>query len=321
MGDYISDYKQDPLTVGRIVLPSNFNGNLSRVMDDLRYRMESAVEKTKMQEDHPGRKCYTKKEYAQLLQEAFVQKLNEKEGLRNVVASMLNIPPRYMGAKLGDFSNGSFVTANHEGVDLQINEDGLMISGGPGSGKTHLACALLIEQALSYVDIETPRYVPEVHKLTVREEDLIVIDGVTTSRKLLKIEIHPQWSQARFVSIPNMLMSVKESFGNRDQENILRDYVDNYKLLVLDDLASEQSTEKSKEEVSWSNATIYYIVSERINRMNPTIVTSNLKLAEISKRNPRIASRLGGMNYVSMGDMDRRLNKSKTITYKINEEK
>jgi DNA replication protein DnaC len=70
--------------------------------------------------------------------------------------------------------------------------------------------------------------------------------------------------------------------------------------LVLDDYGSEKSTD-------WTAETIFTIIDDRIAQMRPTIVTSNLTLADIDRADPRLASRLGGMICVELKGADRRL--------------
>lgn len=62
-------------------------------------------------------------------------------------------------------------------------------------------------------------------------------------------------------------------------------------LLVIDDLGTEKLTE-------WVEEQLYYVINGRYNAMLPTVITTNLRLADIMQRyGARIVSRLCGMCY------------------------
>ncbi len=88
-------------------------------------------------------------------------------------------------------------------------------------------------------------------------------------------------------SVVNLLSKVEaEHFGNT--ERITIDLLNNVDLLILDDLGSEFYT-------SFNESTLYEIINTRINLSLPTIVNSNLTVAELQKKyNDRIISRIFG---------------------------
>lgn len=87
----------------------------------------------------------------------------------------------------------------------------------------------------------------------------------------------------------NILESIEdEHYGEHSRETL--DAVLGADLLILDDLGTEQESKFLKSK-------IFNIIDTRISRRKPTIISTNLNLADISKRyDGRIASRLAG-NY------------------------
>ncbi|KAF0156271.1 MAG: DNA replication protein [Elusimicrobia bacterium] len=149
------------------------------------------------------------------------------------------------------------------------NSDGLYVTGAVGTGKTHLATAWLRQLLPEHLDLD--------------QYD------------------HVMGLAAKWESVPELLGRLRETFGGRGESEtgVLCDYM-LPSLLVLDDLGAEQSTD-------WTGQAIYRLVSKRLNDLRQTIVTSNLSLEELNVRDPRLASRLGGMAYQRLEGGDRRL--------------
>lgn len=99
---------------------------------------------------------------------------------------------------------------------------------------------------------------------------------------------------AAWISVPKLLTELRDVFRSKDrtESGILERYI-KCKVLVLDDLGAEKSTD-------FTSQAIYTLISERINWMRTTIVTSNLSVEEIHRGDPRLASRLGGMWQIVM---------------------
>lgn len=72
--------------------------------------------------------------------------------------------------------------------------------------------------------------------------------------------------------------------------------------LLIDDLGAEKVSD-------WSIPMMYEIIAARTNWNRPTIITSNLTVAQIADWNPRIASRLAGGVVYRMDGEDRRVAK------------
>lgn len=147
----------------------------------------------------------------------------------------------------------------------------LVLSGGAGSGKTHLAVAILRELV-----------------------------------RLCKILDGPKaWCgddrKGCFVSVPELLAKIRATYSdpNGDEEGLIDKYA-SVKYLVLDDLGAEKSTE-------WSISTLYLIIDRRYREMLPTIVTTNLTVDEIGQGlSRRIASRLSSGKVISIKAPDYR---------------
>jgi len=128
----------------------------------------------------------------------------------------------------------------------------IVLHGKTGCGKTHLAAATLREMV---------------------EHDTIA-------------------GMAKFITVPNLLMEIRDSFKDRATETekaIVTRYT-NYAVLIMDDLGADRGTE-------WAIETLYLIIDGRDAELRPTFITTNLSLDEIEAHyGARIASRIAGKN-------------------------
>lgn len=150
------------------------------------------------------------------------------------------------------------------------NDYGMFISGIEGSGKTYGATRVLAGM------------LPEA----ISDQNGLVVNYTFS---------------AAWVSAPKLLSDLRGTFrkdGGPSEQDILNQYI-GLKLLVLDDLGAEKATD-------FTSQAIYMLLSERINWMRPTIVTSNLSIEEIHRSDPRLASRLNGMVQKEADDKDLR---------------
>jgi DNA replication protein DnaC len=173
-----------------------------------------------------------------------------------IVASL---PPRYQKASLDDFTEAR---ANAIRVWLEKPTDGLLLTGGPGAGKTYLAAAIFI--------------------------------AVVNSRK----------ASIRFKRAAQLFQAIRDSYGQEDvsEEEILGDYI-KPRFLVLDDLGAGSLSDHERRYT-------LEVIDRRLNAERPTIITTNLTLAEISDRmDERIASRLSGYTLLKFTGEDRRTKK------------
>jgi len=157
-----------------------------------------------------------------------------------------------------------------------MNAKGAFISGPAGTGKTFGAWA-----ALCYHLKDSP---PKFTEETVN----------TDNARLIR-------DSFQFVSVTELLLKIRSSFDNKivTELEVIKKYIE-APLLILDDLGAENSTD-------FSYQTLYSIINERINWCRGTIVTSNFRLSEIDTSDPRLASRLGSFNFISLVGDDKRL--------------
>ena len=108
---------------------------------------------------------------------------------------------------------------------------------------------------------------------------------------------------SRWSTMTGILSDIRDTYNsgaNKTENDVIKEYSD-FPLLLIDDLGAEKITD-------WSISALYSILSTRINYMRYTIVTSNLDLKDIHDWNPRIASRLAGLQVHKMAGSDRRIN-------------
>ena len=102
--------------------------------------------------------------------------------------------------------------------------------------------------------------------------------------------------QGVFTSVTGLLFKIRRAFQTnisktKTEEYYLKEYAE-CQFLFLDDFGIEKSTE-------WSRQVLDYIVYERDSNLRPLILTTNLSLADISKKvDSRISSRLAAMGQV-----------------------
>ena len=201
--------------------------------------------------------------------------LESRLATRNDKMKNLKIPKRFESADTGDFPDATL-----KAVGNTAKPQSYYITGPVGTGKTHLAVGILKEWAacgLSYLDARRTFY-PDYDELG-----------------------------AAFIGAPELLGKVKASFDGKGKSSewIIKSY-QNARCLVLDDLGAEQKTE-------WSFSCLYRIISHRDGEMLPTIITSNLTLAQLEEWEPRIASRLAGMVVIALGGKDMRIGRRKRM--------
>ncbi len=190
-----------------------------------------------------------------------------------------------------------FINADMSSIDPQIWElvegfltgDSLYLWGLPGIGKTHLCFALIKEYF---------RKVPKRIRWYKEEEHA-------------EYETPPT---PHIMTVPDLLAKIKASFGRKEaeiyggepqgdlSESQIIEKVQQYKILFLDDLGTEKTTE-------WALQTIYSIIDYRYREMLQTVITSNLSLNNLSDRtSDRITSRIAEMcKVIELKGKDRRV--------------
>lgn len=100
-------------------------------------------------------------------------------------------------------------------------------------------------------------------------------------------KIGENFINSTFVNVPELLVKIKQSFGN-DEVNLdcTIERAKEAPLLILDDLGAEKPSE-------WVREQLYVIINRRYEDMLPTIVTTNCTTAELVERlGERTVSRL-----------------------------
>ena len=106
----------------------------------------------------------------------------------------------------------------------------------------------------------------------------------------------------RWTTVPELLMKIRATFrdGAQDTEDGIADRYGSAEIVALDDLGAEKVTD-------WSLSVLCVIINRRLNDCRPTIVTTNLTLAEIEAFDARLASRLSSFERIKLDGKDRRV--------------
>jgi DNA replication protein DnaC len=137
------------------------------------------------------------------------------------------------------------------------------------------------------------KYVDALRRYLQSPDKSILLTGTCGSGKThlavsLLRELHIRGHQRLlYRNVPELLFAIRASFnGGEQSEWAIVEECTGAEYLLLDDLGAEKSTE-------YSIGVLYMIINHRLSHNLPTIVTSNLSLAQIeSKLDARIASRL-----------------------------
>lgn len=196
--------------------------------------------------------------------ERFQAKLDERRNLirRGLLPEFLDrmeIPRRYCGKSFDTFDLYRSKVSLEELKKSVVEGKSLFIGGRAGAGKTHLAVALMQHWFAENYTGKLPR------------------------------------PQAIFLSVGDLFWKLKRTFedaGAGTAGDIIERYV-SVSLLVVDDLGVGRITEWSRGDV------LYPLIDCRYREMLPTIITSNLTIAQISELvDDRIASRIVEMGIV-----------------------
>lgn len=175
-----------------------------------------------------------------------------------------DIPKKHLSKSLDNFKGNSKIVKICKNYSLDVI-DSLLLTGCCGSGKTHLAVAILREMV---------------------RNDLIGYERLSGAKM----------KGAAFITAPELLFEIRQSFqdsSDTEEGDIIEKYT-KIPFLILDDLGAEKATE-------WTITTLYLIIDRRNREERHTIFTTNLSLAEIETQlSARIASRLADCKIIQL---------------------
>lgn len=191
------------------------------------------------------------------------------------------VPVRFTGCRFGTFlardGTKTALAAARRLVDAG-GDRGLVLTGPPGSGKSHLAVAVLAARIEAWVE----HYPVAIEEVAPRE-----------------VRVRPPHG-LRFVVVPSLLDQLRAGVEYRDRDDPLPGLV-HADLLVLDDLGREKSTD-------WVLERLYVLVNDRYNACRPTIATTNYAPGELADRGyePIVSRLVAGAELVRISASDYR---------------
>lgn len=175
------------------------------------------------------------------------------------------VPPRFTDRRLEGFEPRKGTASAIAGALAMLagDREGLILSGGPGAGKTHIAVGILA----SRLDAWLTGYPRAWWEMTEDVEPDAPPTIAVVRRPPLDV---------RFLVVPTFLDRLRSAIRFADHDDPLPTLFD-VDLLVLDDLGREKVTD-------WASERLYVLVNERYNRRRPTIVTTNYSPDELADR-------------------------------------
>lgn len=214
-----------------------------------------------------------------------------------LLANVINIPKRFEHCSFGTFKPRKENETVFELCKKWDASDCMILTGKPGTGKTHLAIAMLKNFPMVEEKSESHRIMQKSKVETLLES--AKEEEKKNLEKYLNDELY-NYRKAKCLFIPFVELFIEintSAMGDSGKMDILKKYSQGYEYdcICFDDLGAEKLTEAKREN-------LYYIIDGRYRELLPTIITSNFTIQEISETEPRIASRFAEMGKILQFD-------------------
>ncbi len=168
------------------------------------------------------------------------------------------VPTRFEGARFSNFETRPGTNIAFKTSEAVVTEQtSLLLSGPPGTGKTHLAVSMLAALIAGWLT-----QWPAPVQLVDEAPGLLAMGRP-------RLVVH-------FVVIPSFLDAIRATIRHAERMDPLQQLIE-ADLVVLDDLGRERSTD-------WATERLYVLINERYNRCLPTVATTNFTPQELANR-------------------------------------
>lgn len=191
-------------------------------------------------------------------------------------------------------------------------EGSLLLTGGTGTGKTHLGLGALRAFPPVYASEYETATRRHKHETALRKLMAAPINedfpAEAQGKRVAELEgylatCHLRPARVLFVPAVQLWMELAEAAGEGSRLRSLERMTTSrhFDAVCIDDVGAERWTEAVRQ-------ALCFIIDARYREMLPTVVTSNLSIEDIDRLEPRVASRLAEMGRVlELGSEDYRL--------------
>lgn len=179
-------------------------------------------------------------------------------GVIEKILENAGIPQRHAASSLATWVDRPGTEKGHnaaqEWMTSPLSDQGFMLLGTPGTGKTHLAAAALRGKAEAW----------GAEQALDRQRDFYYQPSERPVNRM------------RFLNVPLFLERLRSQMRYSDGEaaQLFAYCLDRASVVVLDDLGKERATD-------WASEKLYVLIESRYSACKPTIATSNRTLDEL----------------------------------------